>query len=157
MDFSLSAFAPENLVSRDGFGSPVPRQPAYLHTQAELVAVVNLFVLNLVCFVGRAALTFPSPPNNSSDLFIGPMRMRGNQSYTSVLVARWWLLLTPDGKVWGFGERIISVCPSIPETGRLENTCRKEKKKTLRRVQGTRLHVAFSCRCANAAILYANS
>ena len=25
MDISLSAFAPENLVSRDGFGSPVPR------------------------------------------------------------------------------------------------------------------------------------
>ena len=35
MFFSLSAFAPENLVSRDGFGSPVPRQPAHLHTQAE--------------------------------------------------------------------------------------------------------------------------
>ena len=33
--FSLSLFAPENLVSRDGFGSPVPRQPAHLHTQAE--------------------------------------------------------------------------------------------------------------------------
>ena len=33
--FSLSAFAPENLVSRDGFGSPVPRQSAHLHTQAE--------------------------------------------------------------------------------------------------------------------------
>ena len=31
----LSAFAPENLVSRDGFGSPVPRQPAHLRTQAE--------------------------------------------------------------------------------------------------------------------------
>ena len=31
----LSAFVPENLVSRDGFGSPVPRQPAHLHTQAE--------------------------------------------------------------------------------------------------------------------------
>ena len=30
--FSLSAFAPENLVSRDGFGRSVPRQPAYLHT-----------------------------------------------------------------------------------------------------------------------------
>ena len=28
-------FAPENLVSRGGFGSAVPRQPAYLHTQAE--------------------------------------------------------------------------------------------------------------------------
>ena len=32
---SLSPFAPENLVSRDGFGSPVPCQPAHLHTQAE--------------------------------------------------------------------------------------------------------------------------
>ena len=35
MSISLSAFAPKNLVSRDGFGSPVPRQPAHLHTQAE--------------------------------------------------------------------------------------------------------------------------
>ena len=35
MNIFLSAFAPENLVSRDGFGSPVPRQPANLHTQAE--------------------------------------------------------------------------------------------------------------------------
>ena len=35
MNISLSAFAPENLVSRDGFGSPVPRQPAHLHTQAK--------------------------------------------------------------------------------------------------------------------------
>ena len=35
MNISLSAFVPENLVSRDGFGSPVPRQPAHLHTQAE--------------------------------------------------------------------------------------------------------------------------
>ena len=31
----LSAFLPENLVSRDRFGSLVPRQPAHLHTQAE--------------------------------------------------------------------------------------------------------------------------
>ena len=32
----LSAFVPENLVSRDEFGSPAPRQPAHLHnTQAE--------------------------------------------------------------------------------------------------------------------------
>ena len=35
MKNSLSPFAPVNLVSRDGFGSPVPRQPAHLHTQAE--------------------------------------------------------------------------------------------------------------------------
>ena len=34
-NISLSAFAPENLVSRDGFSGPVPRQPAHLHTQAE--------------------------------------------------------------------------------------------------------------------------
>ena len=35
INISLSAFAPENLVSRDGFGSAVPRQPAHLHTQAK--------------------------------------------------------------------------------------------------------------------------
>ena len=35
MNNSLFAFAPDNLVSRDGFGSPVPRQPAHLYTQAE--------------------------------------------------------------------------------------------------------------------------
>ena len=32
---STGLFVPENLVSRDEFGSPVPRQPAHLHTQAE--------------------------------------------------------------------------------------------------------------------------
>ena len=35
MNISLSTFAPEILISRDGFSSPVPRQPAHLHTQAE--------------------------------------------------------------------------------------------------------------------------
>ena len=35
MSISLPAFAPENLVSLHGFGSPVPRQPAHLHTLAE--------------------------------------------------------------------------------------------------------------------------
>ena len=34
-NISLSTFVPENLVSRDGFGSPVPRQPVHLHTRAE--------------------------------------------------------------------------------------------------------------------------
>ena len=33
--FSLFPHAHENLVSRDRFGSPVARQPAYLHTQVE--------------------------------------------------------------------------------------------------------------------------
>ena len=41
MNISLSPFAPENLVPRDGFGSPVPRQPAHLHTQAESVAYLR--------------------------------------------------------------------------------------------------------------------
>ena len=35
MNIFLAAFASENLVSRDGFGIPVPRQSAHLHTQAE--------------------------------------------------------------------------------------------------------------------------
>ena len=36
MNISLFAlFVPEHLVSRDGFGSSVPRQPAHLHTQAK--------------------------------------------------------------------------------------------------------------------------
>ena len=34
-EYSLSLFTPHNLVLWDGFGSPVPRQPAHLHTQAE--------------------------------------------------------------------------------------------------------------------------
>ena len=41
MNISLSAFAPENLVSRDRFGSPVLRQPAHLHTQAEYGAYLR--------------------------------------------------------------------------------------------------------------------
>ena len=32
---SLSVSAPESLVSRDGFGSPVPHQTAHLYTQTE--------------------------------------------------------------------------------------------------------------------------
>ena len=43
MNISLSPFAPENLASRDGFGSPVPRQPAHLHTQAESDAYLRDF------------------------------------------------------------------------------------------------------------------
>ena len=37
MNIPLSPCVPENLVSRDGFSRPVPRQPAHLHTQAERV------------------------------------------------------------------------------------------------------------------------
>ena len=41
MNISLSAFTPENLVSRDGFGRPATRQPARLHTQAEYGAYLR--------------------------------------------------------------------------------------------------------------------
>ena len=47
MNISLSPFAPENLVSPDGFGRPVPRQPAHLRTQAESVIIA---MNNSSCF-----------------------------------------------------------------------------------------------------------
>ena len=37
----LSPCVPENLVSRDGFSRPVPRQPAHLHTLAESDAYIR--------------------------------------------------------------------------------------------------------------------
>ena len=52
-----------NLISRDGFGSPVPRQPAHLHTQAESGAYgippefrggVHLFIYNRHTSSGRS-------------------------------------------------------------------------------------------------------
>ena len=58
----LSPCVPENLVSRDGFSRPVPRQPAHLHTQAESGAylrdsslLISILRLNLV-------LTYGIPP-----------------------------------------------------------------------------------------------
>ena len=39
--YSLSPFAPENLESRDGFGSPVPHQLAHLQIQAEYGAYLR--------------------------------------------------------------------------------------------------------------------
>ena len=44
MNIFLSPLTPENLVSRDGFGSPVPRQPARLYTQAESGAYLRGFL-----------------------------------------------------------------------------------------------------------------
>ena len=41
MNISLPTFASENLASRGGFGNPVPRQPAHLHTQAEYGAYLR--------------------------------------------------------------------------------------------------------------------
>ena len=41
-EYHLSPFAPENLVSRDEFGSPVPRQPAHRHTQVVFSTLTDL-------------------------------------------------------------------------------------------------------------------
>ena len=41
--YSLSPFAPENLVSRDRFGRPVPRQPAHCPTRADYRQDTTLF------------------------------------------------------------------------------------------------------------------
>ena len=42
--FPLFPLALENVVSRNGFGSPVPRRPAHLHTQAEYGAYMTVFL-----------------------------------------------------------------------------------------------------------------
>ena len=54
---------PENLVSRDGFSRPVPRQPAHLHTQAEPGAylrveyngglLLDIILLTLCDYIGE--------------------------------------------------------------------------------------------------------
>ena len=41
MNIPLSPCVPDNLVSRDGFSRPVPRQPAHVHTQAESSAYLR--------------------------------------------------------------------------------------------------------------------
>ena len=58
MNFSLSAFAPENLVSRDGFGSSAPRQPAHLQTLAESGAHSLHSSLNVVLTFGIPSIQY---------------------------------------------------------------------------------------------------
>ena len=76
--FSMSPFAPENLVSRDGFGSPVPRQPAYLHTQAESGAYLrdssrfpHIYIYIYYCVIfeaRRLVLSVENTETHSSDM-----------------------------------------------------------------------------------------
>ena len=54
-----NSFVSENLVSRDGFGSPVPRQPAHLHTQAESGA----YIRNSSRFLQRRPLLYLKRPD----------------------------------------------------------------------------------------------
>ena len=44
MNIPLSPYVPENLVSRDGFSRPVPRQPTHLYTQAESGGLLTGFL-----------------------------------------------------------------------------------------------------------------
>ena len=55
----VSNFAPEHLISQDGFGSPVPRQPAHLHTQAESGA----YLRNSSRVPWRRPFIYLKPPN----------------------------------------------------------------------------------------------
>ena len=52
MNISLSASVPENLVSRDEFGSPFPRQPAHLHTQAKFGSLTRRPSHIFICGIG---------------------------------------------------------------------------------------------------------
>ena len=108
-------FAPENLVSRDGFGSPVPRQSAHLHTQADLVLTyygippefrggVHLFVLNRHTICHRV-----------SPEFIGSCNWV--RRWRSLSRARWHRASKPQGS----SERVVpwqvtidhSICTSL--------------------------------------------
>ena len=60
MNIPLSPCVPENLVSRDGFSRPVPRQPAHLHTQAEsgvVVVVVDSHIQRIVLAAEETTVT----------------------------------------------------------------------------------------------------
>ena len=50
MTISPSPFAPEKLVSRDGFSHPVPRQPVHSPycTQAESGALVDMYDTDII-------------------------------------------------------------------------------------------------------------
>ena len=53
MSFSLSLFAPVNLVSRDRFGRPVPCQPAYPPHSDWIYQAINLVLTHLAVSSGR--------------------------------------------------------------------------------------------------------
>ena len=55
-DIPLSPCVPENLVSRDGFSRPVPRQPAYLHTQAESGAYLGFLPSSAAASIYETAI-----------------------------------------------------------------------------------------------------
>ena len=55
-EYSLSPCVRKNLVSRDGFSRPVPRQPAHLHTQAESGALTGFLPSSAAASVYETAI-----------------------------------------------------------------------------------------------------
>ena len=107
-------------------------------------AVVNLFVLNLVCFI----FVCPCIPETG----------RLENTYSCCGFWLWsWVAAVVDLFVLDL-LRFVSVCLYPKRADYITRTYREETKKTLPRRPG---HVAprgaFSCRCANSAILNATS
>ena len=68
MNIPPSPFGPENLLSRDEFGSPVSHQPAHLHTQAESSAYLrdsSRFPRQLQFFLIEPPYAIGSVPSSS--------------------------------------------------------------------------------------------
>ena len=72
MIFSLSPFTPENLVSRDGFSRPVPREPAYSSHSAESGA----YSRNFSRFRRRPPFTYTANRHRVSPKFYKVKQMR---------------------------------------------------------------------------------
>ena len=84
MDISLSPFGPEKLVSRDGFGSPVPRQPAHLHTQADSSGAYVRDSSRVPLRRPFIYLNHPTTPSGQSQIYrVTHLRTDGVHSQTS--------------------------------------------------------------------------
>ena len=138
MSIPLSALAPENFVSRDKFGSPVPRQPAHLHTQAECGAYLrdssrvpgrrpcNYFKLpyaigSVPSLLGRAAIGYrwrslprvrrhkASKPQGSSERVL-PWQVTMDQLiFASLSHTHYWYKVDMSKVPAGYYVRIISI------------------------------------------------
>ena len=88
MNISLSPFAPENLVSRDGFGSPVLRRP----THSPYAYSLSILKLNLV-------LTHGIPPafRGAVHLFIPPTALAPVLTLSGHAIAYQWRSLQRVG------------------------------------------------------------
>ena len=58
----LSPCVPENLVSRDGFSRPVPRQPAHLHTQAEYTMIPYIQSMFTLYIIDKCTVQYSTVP-----------------------------------------------------------------------------------------------